>query len=116
MNPVYLFGIYVVTILIARIPLLFWHNHAPKIGGFQLHHYMYGLVLLVVYFLVPQNILLAVGLGLFVDELPLFFIFKGLNWPDDHWKQYHSWQSIVGIIISFLGLMALNFFHLSPTW
>jgi len=82
--------------------------HAHKIGKFQPHHYMYGLVLIAIYFLIPNPILLSIGGALFVDEIPLFFIFHGWDWPDDHWKQYHSWQSIVGIIfISLLGFWVI---------
>lgn len=110
MNLNYFFALYILTILVARIPLLFWHKHAPKIVSFQLHHYMYGLVLFAVYFFIPQTVLLAIGFGLVVDELPLFFIFKGWDWPDDHWKQYHSRQSIWGIVaISLIGYLAIYF-------
>lgn len=88
--------------------LWFWPKHAPKIGKFQLHHYMYGLILIAIYFLFNIPILLAVGLALFVDELPLFFIFGTWDWPHDHWKQYHSLKSIVSIvIISLLGFIIL---------
>lgn len=69
---------------------------------------MYGLALIALYFLIPQPILMAIGLGLFVDELPLFFIFKGWDWPHDHWRQYHSRQSVVSIVLlSLLGLFVL---------
>ncbi len=106
MNLNYLFFIYILTIVIARVPLLFWHTHAPKIAGFQLHHYMYGLVLIAAYLVIPYPILLAIGLGLVVDELPLFFIFKGWDWPEDHWKQYHSLQSVLSIVvISIIGYL-----------
>ena len=110
MNLNYSFLIYIATILVARVPLLFWHKHAPKVGNFQIHHYMFGVALIVIYFFIPQSALLAIGLGLFMDELPLFFMFKTWNWPDDHWKQYHSWQSILGIIvISLMGYFAIYF-------
>ncbi len=111
MNPNYFFAIYLLAILVARIPLLFWHKHAPKIWNFQLHHYMFGLMLIIAYFFIPSAVLLPIGLGLFVDEVPLFFIFKGLNWPEDHWKQYHSWQTTLSIImISVADYLALHFF------
>jgi len=98
MDLVYPLALFVATIVITRIFLWFWPRHAPKIGNFQLHHYMYGLVLIAIYFGIPQIALLVVGLGLVVDEIPLFFIFKGWDWPDDHWGQYHSYQSILSII------------------
>ena len=108
MSPNYFFIVYVITILVTRVCLWFWPRHAPKIGDFQLHHYMYGLFLIAMYYLISNTILLAVGFALVVDELPLFFIFKGWDWPDDHWKQYHSRQSILGIVvISALGYLAV---------
>ena len=104
----YLLVVYVLTIVITRIFLTFFHIHGRKIGKIQPHHYMHGLILVALYFLLHYLPLLAIGLALVVDEIPLFFIFKTWDWPDDHWKQYHSWQSIAGIvIISILGFLAL---------
>src|SRR5665213_155565 len=106
----YIFVVYVLTIIVARVILWFWPKHAPMIGNFQLHHYMYGLVLMALYLIFSYPILFAIGAGLFVDEVPLFFIFRGWDWPHDHWKQYHSWQSILGIVLlSLLGLWFLHF-------
>lgn len=103
------FLVYASVIVAVRVLLWFYPKHAPKIGGFQLHHYMYGLVLLGLYFFVSHWILLSVGFALFVDEAPLFFIFKGWDWPDNHWKQYHSWQSLLSIaLISALGYFLLK--------
>lgn len=91
--------VYILTIVLVRVVLCFFPKHAPTIGGFQMHHYMHGLGLIVLYFFIPWPVLLAVGLALVVDEVPLFFMFKGWNWPDNHWKQYHSWQSVVWIVV-----------------
>lgn len=71
-----------------------------------MHHYQPGLLLVGLYFFFPWLPILAVGLGLFVDEVPLFFMFKGFDWPENHWKQYQSWQSVSGIVaLSFLGYL-----------
>jgi len=103
-----LFIIYCATILVTRVVLWFWPKHSPMIGRFQPHHYMHGLILIALYFLIPNPIILAVGLGLFVDEIPLFFIFGTWDWPHDHWKQYHSWQSVISIVcISLFGFWIL---------
>jgi len=70
---------------------------------------MHGLVLVGLYFLIHWPVLLAVGVALVVDEIPLFFIFKTWDWPDDHWKQYHSWQSIVGVVaITVIGVLVIG--------
>lgn len=66
---------------------------------------MHGLILIALYFAVPWMPLLAIGSALVVDEIPLFFIFKTWNWPDNHWKEYHSGKTISGIaLISLIGL------------
>jgi len=110
MNINYLFIVYALTIVVTRIFLKFWPIHSHKIGKFQPHHYMHGLILVAVYFLIPQPILLAIGSALVVDEIPLFFIFRGWDWPDDHWKQYHSKQSVISImVISMLGYLAVRY-------
>src|SRR3989344_9547599 len=93
------FIIVIATIVITRIWLWVFPSHGPTIVGFRPHHYIYGLVLVAIYFLVSKPIFLAIGSGLVIDEIPLFFIFHGLNWPDNHWKEYFSWQSIIWIVI-----------------
>ena len=82
------------------------------IAGFQLHHYMYGLVLIGLYFFISNPAILAIGLGLLIDEVPLFFIYGTWNWPDNHWGEYHSWKSIA-FIIAILILMAMLWFGYS---
>lgn len=99
MSLKHFFLIFVLTILVTRGFLWLIPNHGPAIMGFQLHHYMYGLVLILLYIFVQKPILLAIGTAWVADEIPLFFIFRTWNWPDDHWKQYHSAQSIIGIFI-----------------
>src|SRR3989344_3231149 len=97
MNLNYFFAVFALTIVIMRIGAGFWPKHGPKIFGVQTHHYMHGLILIGLSFLFWKSILLPVGSALVVDEIPLFFIFKGWDWPDNHWKQYHSWQSVISI-------------------
>src|ERR1051326_7190327 len=87
------------TIIITRTWLWFVRRHGPTIFGFRPHHYFYGLVLIVIYFFVRKIWLLAIGSALVIDELPLFFIFKGFNWPDNHWKQYHSRSSLIWAVV-----------------
>ena len=117
----YFFLIFTVTIVIVRIFLSFYPIHSLKVWDFQPHHYMLGITLIAIYFLIPQftvlaNTILAVGSALVVDEVPLFFIFRTWNWPDDHWKQYHSVESILGIlIISVIFYIFLRFIWLPTT-
>ena len=93
-----------------RFWLWFFPKHAPNIGHFQVHHYMLGLILIALCLVIYKPIFLAIGSALVVDEIPLFFIFKTWNWPDDHWKQYHSWESILGIVlISLIGYLIIRY-------
>jgi hypothetical protein len=106
-----LFLVYVLTIIATRVILKLWPQHTGKVAGFQPHHYMFGVLLLLVYLFYPWNALIALGLALIVDEIPLFFIFKTWDWPDDHWKQYHSWASIWSIVaISLVGYVFFIYF------
>lgn len=72
---------------------------------------MSGLVLILVYFFYRWSPLLPIGLALFVDELPLFFIYKRFSeWPEDAGLQYRSRKSILGVIvISVIGYAAFLF-------
>ena len=102
------FLLYVGTILVVRVWLWQFPKHGPMFFGFRPHHYVYGLVVMLLYLLFAWPVLLAVGAALVVDEVPLFFIFKGFNWPDNHWKEYQSWQSIAGVVlISVIGFVVL---------
>lgn len=109
MSLKYFFLLFASTILITRLLLWLMPKHGPTIAGLQLHHYMYGLVLIFIYILTKKHLLLAIGSALVVDEIPLFFIFGTRYWPYDHWKQYHSWQSIIGILI--ISTLLYSFFR-----
>ena len=104
------FILFVCTIVFVRLWLWFLPKHGPKIFGIQVHHYAYGLLIILISFFILKPLLLPIGAALFVDEIPLFFMFKGFNWPHDHWKQYHSWQSIISIaVITLLGYVIIHF-------
>ncbi|OGE87938.1 MAG: hypothetical protein A3J07_00040 [Candidatus Doudnabacteria bacterium RIFCSPLOWO2_02_FULL_49_13] len=110
----YFFTVFALTILAIRGWLSIWPMHSPTIGNFHLHHYMYGLVMVALYFFIPKPAILAVGLALIVDELYLFFMFRTWNWPVNHWAQYNSWQNLTAIVvISLAGYLALRFFQIS---
>ena len=114
MNLVFFFLVFAATIIITRVWLWLVPKHGPTIFGFRPHHYVLGILLVILSFWLLKWLLLPIGLALIVDEIPLFFKFKGFTWPDDHWKQYHSWFSIIGIlIISLLIFLLLNFSNLA---
>lgn len=63
------FLIFLGTILITRIFLFLKPVPAPTISDFRIHHYMYGLLAIIISLFLHSLILYAIGLGLFVDEL-----------------------------------------------
>src|SRR5258708_4063478 len=108
----YFFAIVLLTVLVTRLWLRLIHISDPTVEGIRLHHYMYGLILVGIYFIFSSPILLAIGCGLIIDELPLFYIIGGWNWPHNRWKAYNSWQcrtSVVAVLI--LSYLSLYFFQ-----
>lgn len=59
----------------------------------KFHHYMYGIVFIIIG-LISQTYIFFIGLGLFVDELPLIMRY-GDNF---HYKEYWSQYSIISLI------------------
>lgn len=96
------FIIFLATILFTRICLYFKPISSPTIKGFRLHHYMYGIILMIIGFFINAIPIYAIGLGLFVDELPLFIIG---GW---HWKEYKSMPCILGVIVGILLVFILR--------
>ncbi|MEK9158090.1 MAG: hypothetical protein AAB638_02825 [Patescibacteria group bacterium] len=92
------FLIFITTIAITRLWLWETRLSCPTIKGFRLHHYMYGLGLIVLALVFNNLFMYAVGVGLFVDEIFLFVMFRGWKWPDPC-HEYNSWKSALGILI-----------------
>ncbi len=96
----YFFVIFLATILITRIFLYFKPIASPKIKGFRLHHYMYGIILIILGLLSNTLTVYAIGFGLFIDELT-FIMIKGKSHKDNY-----SNKSLIGtagfIIITFM--------------
>jgi hypothetical protein len=74
MNDHYFFLLFLVTILATRIFLYIKPVASPTIKGFRIHHWMYGVILIILSFIVSSIALYAVGLGLFVDEFSYILI------------------------------------------
>ena len=79
------FTIFLATILIARIFLFVCPTPGPTIFGFRVHHYVYGLIILIIGYLFNSIILCAIGLGLFIDELT-FLLSRGKTHEDNYSK------------------------------
>lgn len=92
-EPYTFFLIFLGTIVFTRVCLAVKPVSSPTIHGFKLHHYMYGIVLMVVGGLIGNMPMFAVGLGLFVDELPIL-------WKREfHYKEYKSIQCRIGVVV-----------------
>lgn len=91
-----LFIIVFATVLMTRLWLFLKPISSPRFQNFKLHHYMYGLVLVGISIIFSSLVIYAIGLGLILDELPLFIRYKN---NDFHWKEYNSNYSRIGAIV-----------------
>lgn len=98
----YFFAVFLLTIIIIRLSLLPKKRIvSPKLGDMHVHHYIYGILIIIIAFLFPSITLYAAGLGFFVDELPLFGIEQWLFSHEDwHWGVYHSPKSMMILLFS----------------
>ena len=77
------FAIFLVTILMVRIILYIKPLPAPTIRGWRTHHWMYGLVLIILSVIFKIIPLFAIGLAFFVDELT-FLLMRGKTHADNY--------------------------------
>lgn len=99
-NGDYFFLIFLGTIVFTRL-LLIKPIAAPTIKGFRVRHYMYGIALIILAFLIKNLSIYAIGFGLLVDELPVALV-KGPGHKEEQWRgceDYHSKWSIAGVLI-----------------
>jgi hypothetical protein len=89
----YFFLIFLATIIITRVSTIATKIPSPTIFGFRTHHYMTGIFLCIVAVIFSSNFLGAIGLGLFIDQAPLFFLWRKWKYED-----YISIYCYVGII------------------
>ncbi len=89
----FFFVIFFATILITRLLLFIKPIPSPTVGHFRIHHYMYGVVLIMIGLIFHSVLLFAIGFGLFIDELT-YLLMKGKNHEDNYSK-----VSLVGTLI-----------------
>ncbi len=87
------FLIFLGTIVITRLFLFLKPISSPTIGNFRLHHYMYGIVGVILGIVLSSIYLYAIGLALFIDELTLIFIIRGKS----HEENYSA-KSLLGTL------------------
>lgn len=93
MNQNYFFTLFLITILVTRIFLYIKPTPSPTIKGFRMHHWMYGVALIILSLIYSNIAFFAIGLGLFVDELS-YIIIGGKSHKDNY-----STKSIVGTLL-----------------
>ncbi len=97
----YFFLIFLAVIVATRLLLIRNVFDPFYIKKFRVRHYMYGVVLILLAFANNNLTMLAIGAGLFIDELPLILM-KGLGHDDKEWrgdKDYHMEWTAVGVLL-----------------
>ena len=95
------FAVFLSTIAFIRLFLLMWPISSPVVLDFHFHHYIYGLLIIIMSlcFNKPyvRTTIFAIGLGFFADEVPMFFKHP---W---NWQVYDaSWDRLATIFVALL--------------
>ncbi|MCI8671682.1 MAG: hypothetical protein HFI36_06630 [Bacilli bacterium] len=81
------FLITLITIIITRVGVYIFNKPSPTIKNFRTHHWMFGLIFIIIFFLISSfytNIyLLSISVGVFMDEIG-FIIIKGKSHKDNY--------------------------------
>jgi hypothetical protein len=104
----YFFLIFLGTIVLTRLVLNLKNMRSPMIYGLRLHHYMYGIILVIFSIFKSNPGMYAVGLGLFADEIPQIVPKVSVSW-----ENYHSLKSIAVISVIIVLVYLLQGFILS---
>ena len=96
----YFFSIFILTIIITRVVIFLYPIPSPTIKKCRIHHYMYGILGIIIGLLINSIVLYAIGLGLFVDELT--FILKRGKTHKDNYSKISIIGTLMFIIIVFL--------------
>ena len=114
-NKIWIFlGILILTIIITRV-LTHYHDVDLKLFGYELHHFYYGVTLLVIVIIAilfgrfHQKLYLAlsaVGLGLIADEF--LFILGGLRNHEYPSTITHVAYTVV-VLLTILGIILYDF-------
>lgn len=101
------FLIFIITIFVVRIFLFIKPTASPTISRLRLHHYMYGLICIIIGLLLHWRVIYAIGLGLFVDELT--YILIGGKTHKDNYSKISLIGTVFFIIIVFMLRNYLSF-------
>lgn len=102
-----------VTVLIVRVLVFILPKPSPTVGGFRLHHWMYGASLTALLILVRgifQNIyLLAIFMGIFLDEVG-FIVIRGKDHEDNYSPKSFMWIMFFMILVFILKKPIVDFY------
>ncbi len=102
------FVILLSTIIVIRLFLFIKPIASPTIGHFRIHHYMYGIIGILIGLLAHSILIYAIGIGLFIDELTYLIIKR-----KDH-KDNYSKASLFGTLIFVIVVYFLRDYLISP--
>ncbi len=103
----YFFLIFLGTIIVTRLFLLFNPIASPTLKGVRTHHYMYGIIIVIIGIFLKESIVYAIGLGLIVDQLP-YLITEREPFGDSRFNKDIYWRKkdlvllLIFIILVFL--------------
>ncbi len=105
------FSIFLGTITAIRFFIYIRKNPGPIIMGIKIRHYMEGIILIILAFVIHDITLFALGSGLFIDEVPLILV-KGPGRKDAEWNfgaDYNeSWCSTSVFVLVFVVYLLRN--------
>lgn len=108
MNAVVFSSVFMLTIFLTRAFLYFVRIASPTVSGFRVHHYMYGLFLLLLGIMTRDVIVVSIGYGLFLDEAPCLLSCKAFGY-----KEYSSKKTKLLLMILIVISIGISFWRLS---
>jgi hypothetical protein len=100
----YFFSIFIITIILTRLIVYFYPTPSPTIIKFRIHHYMYGVVGVILALIINSITLYAIGLGLFIDELT-YILIGGKTHKDNY-----SMKSLIGTLVFIIVVFLLKYY------
>lgn len=97
----------ILTIIISRLWLLFFFslpkinfiNSSPTVFGFKIHHYLYGLALMIISFWYNPFIF-SIGIGLLLDELSLLIKHGNIFHKKEYWSKHSIfWTIVISLLV-----------------
>lgn len=102
-----------ITIILTRILVYFFHKPSPTIKNFRTHHWMYGLLFTILLFCISNfytNIyLLSISMGIFLDEVG-FVLIKGQTHEDNYSPRSFMILMIVVLLLFLFRENIANFY------